>query len=132
MNASDIVTSKYPSVTIVKSLNKKSNQVMNSKKLARANEMIEKHGLPEGYEHLDILTFKGVLKYANAEKNSFTIAREMDWKEEIIDYEITALPQTLTDLVKKYWGEKITLSVKPIRSNGEILEYKLIETNVNK
>ena len=98
----------------------------------RLNEMIEKHGLPEGYEHLDILTFKGVLKYANAEKNSFTIAREMDWKEEIIDYEITALPQTLTDLVKKYWGEKITLSVKPIRSNGEILEYKLIETNVNK
>jgi hypothetical protein len=127
MNASDIVTSKYPSVTIVKSLKKNSDQVMNSKKLARANEMIEKSGLPEGYEHLDILTLEGVLKYANAENNTFAIAREVDWKEEIIDYEITALPQTLTDLVKKYWSEKITITVKPIRSNGEILKYKLIE-----
>jgi hypothetical protein len=127
MNASDIITTKYPTVTIVKSLKKNSDQVMNSKKLARANEIIEKSGLPEGYEHLDILTFEGVVKYANAENNTFTIAREVDWKEEIIDYEITALPQILTDLVKKYWSEKITITVKPIRSNGEILEYKLIE-----
>lgn len=92
MNASDIVTSKYPSVTIVKSLNKNSDRVMNSKKLIRVIELIERYGLHESDEHLDILTFNGVMKYANAEKNTFTIARKVDWKEEIIDYEITALP----------------------------------------
>jgi hypothetical protein len=127
MNTSEVISTKYSNVTIVESLKKNDNKVMNSKKLVRAIEMIERYGLPEGSEHLDIITLTGFLKYANAEKNTFTIAREVDWKPEIIDYEVTALPQTLTDLVKKYWGEKITISVKPIRSNGEILEYKLIE-----
>jgi hypothetical protein len=127
MNASDIIAKKYPSVTIVKSLKMNNDRVMNSKKLIRVIELIERYGLHESDEHLDILTFKGVLKYANAENNTFTIAREVDWKEEIIDYDVTALPQTLTDLVKKYWGEKIEVSVKPIRSNGEILKYELIE-----
>ena len=51
----------------------------------------------------------------------------MDWKTDIVDYEVTTLPQTLTNIVKKYWGEKITITVKPIRSNGNILEFKLIE-----
>jgi tellurite resistance-related uncharacterized protein len=120
-------SSKYGNFIINPELNKYNKMPIYSKKLVSAIEMIERYGLHESDEHLDIITLTGFLKYANAENNTFTIAREVDWKTEIIDYKVTALPQTLTDLVKKYWGEKITISVKPIRSNGEILEYKLIE-----
>jgi hypothetical protein len=123
----DKKSSKYGNFIVNPELNKYSKMPTYSKKFAQANEFIEKYGLPEESGYVDILTFRGVLKFANAEKNTFTIAREVDWKADIIDYEISTIPQTLTDLVKKYWGEKITISVKPIRSNGEILEYKLIE-----
>ena len=120
--------SQYGNFVENKSLNKISKVPTYSKKLVSAIEFIEKYGLPDCSEHLDTITLNGILKYANAEKNTFTIAREVDWKTDIIDYEITASPHILADLVKKYWGEKITITAKPIRSNGKILEYKLIET----
>ena len=59
-------SNKYGNFVVNKELNQISKVPSYSKKLVAAIELIEKYGLPECDEHLDILTFKGLLKYANA------------------------------------------------------------------
>jgi predicted RNase H-like nuclease (RuvC/YqgF family) len=126
--------SKYAHVTIDKELNKYQNVVLNSKKLDQANEIIARTKLPEKLEK-ELAELKeensfwvsGTLEQADAHKNTFLITVKSDTKAVKTNFIITTLSETLNDLVKKHWGNMLTVYIKPINGDSKRPKYELLE-----
>ena len=127
--------SKYAHVTINKDLNKYQNRILNPKKLQEANEIIARTKLPEKLErHIAELKEKensfwvsGILNQADAHKNTFLITVKSVSNAEQSNFIITTLSETLNDLVKNYWGNTLTVYIKPKNSNSKRPKYELLE-----
>lgn len=119
--------SKYGEYYVDSSLNKYDNVILFPEKLARANEMIAKYGIPDEWKKEQQFWVRGVLAEANAQKNTFIITEKQDDKSTKSKYHIATLSETLNDLVKKYWGSMLMVYIKPISTKGKRPMYELIE-----
>jgi hypothetical protein len=114
-------------VIIDPNMNKYQNVIFNPKKLARANDMIAKYGVPEEWEKAHPLCVSGVLEQANRKNNTFIITQDSDNKVRKSNYTISTISETLNELVKKHWGTMLTVYIKPIPSKNKRPRYELIE-----
>ena len=117
-------------VTIDPELNKYRDVVMFPKKLARANEMLAKWGLPKELEEQILaeereqaLCVNGTLSHADLDTNTFLIVVEATDNEPQTRYTITAVTAVLKKLVKDYWGDMVKVYIKQTTP----LEYELVE-----
>jgi hypothetical protein len=108
-------------------LNGKNKVSPNSRKLEEAKAFIAKHGLPEGWHDDNSISISGVIKEVNADKNTFVISVLSSDEKKNSKYIVSTITEKLNDLVKKYWGNILTISIKPISSNGSLKQYELIE-----
>ena len=130
--------SKYPDIIIDKELNKYNNSVFQSNKLKQANQIISKYGLPDEWEKetLDLKEEKsfwisGILKQADAEKNTFLVTVQAPDKPSKTHFNILTLAETLSDLVKKYWGKNLTVYIKPIDKKNKTMQYELLDVKMS-
>ena len=128
--------SKIPAVIINHKLDKYDDIVFCPEKLQEANETIEKYGVPEIYESelSDIeqessFWVSGVLRRADADKNTFLLVIAMD-NQSPTNYTIITLSETLKTLVKDYWGQKIKVHIQPKAKKGKQVQYELIEVKI--
>jgi hypothetical protein len=118
--------SKYENIVVNQELNK--NKVHpKSKKFEMAKAIIEKYGLPDGWDSQDSISISGIIKEVNADKNTFVISVLSSDEKKNSKYIVSTITEKLNDLVKKYWGNILTISIKPISSNGSLKQYELIE-----
>jgi hypothetical protein len=127
MKSVEEIIAKYPNVTLDVSLNKHSKRVINSKKLERANEIILKYGIPQELLNNNSISISGVIKEVNADENTFVISVQSSDEKKNSKYLVVTIAEKLNDLVKKYWGDSLTISIKPVMSNGQAKQYELIE-----
>jgi hypothetical protein len=127
MKSVEEIIAKYPNVTLDVGLNKHSKRVINSKKLELANEIILKYGIPQELLNEDSISISGVIKEVNADKNTFVISVQSSDEKKNSKYLVVTIAEKLNDLVKKYWGDSLTISIKPVMSNGQAKQYELIE-----
>jgi hypothetical protein len=127
MKSVEEIIAKYPNVTLDVSLNQHSKRVINSKKLERANEIILKYGIPQELSNDDSIHISGVIKEVNADENTFVISVQSSDEKKNSKYLVVTIAEKLDDLVKKYWGNSLTISIKPLQSNGSLKQYELIE-----
>jgi hypothetical protein len=127
MKSVEEIIAKYPNVTLDVGLNKHSKRVINSKKLELANEIILKYGIPQELLNEDSISISGVIKEVNADKNTFVISVQSSDEKKNGKYLVVTIAEKLNDLVKKYWGDSLTISIKPVMSNGQAKQYELIE-----
>ena len=101
-------------------LDKRNNAVAIPDRLARANAMIEKYGIPKEWEaemlqreQEQAFWQKGVLTSADIATNTFSITAEKTDNQAEKTYKITALPTGLNKIVKENWGEMMRVHIKP-------------------
>jgi hypothetical protein len=139
--------SVYTNVTINKGLNKYDNKILNPQKLERAKEIIAKSGLssklekakenikkpgfPQPIEEENSFWVSGTLEQADAHKNTFLITVQSDTKVVKSNFIITTLSETLNDLVKKHWGNMLTVYIKPINGDSKRPKYELLEVKTH-
>jgi hypothetical protein len=133
----DLKKIKQPNFVINPDLNKYENVNMFSEKLKAANEILEKYPIPANI-YLDSFSkieqevgfeVKGILKRADASKNSFLVI-EMDGSCEI-NYNIQTESKTLNKIVKAFWGEQIRVHIRPKINENNLFEYELIEIKID-
>jgi hypothetical protein len=127
MKSVEEIIAKYPNVTLDVSLNKHSKRVINSKKLERANEIILKYGIPQELLNNNSISISGVIKEVNADENTFVISVQSSDENKNSKYLVVTFAEKLNELIKKYWGDKLTISIKPMHSNGHLKQYELID-----
>ena len=118
-------------------LDKYEDVIMFPEKLQRANEMIERYGLPKKLEERLLLRkkqkafwTKGILTQADADKNTFVlVAIGEDGLTETAYTIAVVLPETLTKLVKNYWNSTAQVHIKPKVLDENETEYDLIDVN---
>ena len=117
-------------VTIDPELNKYRDVVMFPKKLARANAMLAKWGLPKELEEQimveereQALCVNGTLSHADLDTNTFLIVVEATDSTPQTRYTVTAVSAVLKKLVKDYWGDVVKVYIKQTTP----LEYELVE-----
>ena len=118
-------------------LDKYDNTVVAPQKLAEANEMLAKYGLPKTWEEERLLRkqqkafwTKGILTQADADKNTFVLLATDEDGLTKNAYPITVvLPETLTKLVKNYWNGIAQVHIKPKTLDENETEYDLIDVN---
>jgi formyltetrahydrofolate hydrolase len=120
-------TSKFDVFVVNETLNGKNKVSKSSKKLEEAKAFIAKHGLPEGWDSNDSISISGVIKEVNADKNTFVISVQSSDEKKNSKYLVVTIAEKLNDLVRKYWGDSLTISIKPVMSNGQAKQYELIE-----
>jgi formyltetrahydrofolate hydrolase len=108
-------------------LNEVSKTIFMPKKLEFAKAFIAKHGLPEGWDSNDSISISGIIKEVNADENTFVISVQSSDEKKNSKYLVVTIAEKLNDLVKKYWGDSLTISIKPVVSNGQAKQYELIE-----
>jgi hypothetical protein len=139
--------SVYTNVTINKGLNKYDNKILNPQKLERAKEIIAKSGLsskleqarkdikkpgfPLSIEEENSFWISGTLEQADAHKSTFLITVQSDTKAVKTNFIITTLSETLNDLVKKHWGNMLTVYIKPINGDSKRPKYELLEVKTH-
>jgi hypothetical protein len=118
---------KFDGFVFNEALNGKNKVSPNSRKLEEAKAFIAKHGLPEGWDNDNFISISGVIKEVNADKNTFVISVQSSNEKKNSKYLVVTIAEKLDDLVKKYWGNSLTISIKPMPSNGSLKLYELIE-----
>ena len=126
-----------PDFSINHELDKYEDIIMFPEKLQRANEMIERYGLPKKLEERLLLRkkqkafwTKGILTQADADKNTFVlVAIGEDGLTETAYTIAVVLPETLTKLVKNYWNSTAQVHIKPKVLDENETEYDLIDVN---
>ena len=126
-----------PDFSINHELDKYEDIIMFPEKLQRANEMIERYGLPKKLEERLLLRkqqkafwTKGILTQADADKNTFVLLTTDEDGLTKNAYPITVvLPETLTKLVKNYWNGIAQVHIKPKTLDENETEYDLIDVN---
>ena len=116
-------------VTIDPELNKYRDVVMFPKKLARANEMLAKWGIPKAWEEErqqeereQTLCVNGTLSHADLDTHTFLIVVEATDNAPQTRYTVTAVTAVLKKIVKDYWGDVVKVYIKPTTS----IEYELV------
>jgi hypothetical protein len=71
----------------------------------------------------------GVLRRADAYKNTIKLASNATDTIPQTDYTINVVSETLNKLVKNYWGDIINVYIKPKRKKGKQHQYELIEVS---
>jgi hypothetical protein len=71
----------------------------------------------------------GVLRRADAYKNTIKLASNATDTIPQTDYTINVVSETLNKLVKNYWGDIINVYIKPKSKKGKQYQYELIEVN---
>jgi hypothetical protein len=123
----ETTTSKFDVFVVNESLNGKNKVHPKSKKFEMAKAIIEKYGLPDGWDSQDSISISGIIKEVNADENTFVISVLSSDEKKNSKYIVSTITEKLNDLVKKYWGNILTISIKPISSNGSLKQYELIE-----
>jgi hypothetical protein len=113
--------------TLNENLNEVGKTIFMPKKLEFANAFIAKHGLPEGWDSNDSISISGIIKEVNADKNTFVISVPSSDEKKNSKYLVFTIAEKLNELVKKYWGSSLTISIKPLEANGSLKKYELIE-----
>jgi hypothetical protein len=121
------IMAENTTATLDEYLNKISKTIFMPKKLEEAKAFIAKHGLPEGWDSNDSISISGVIKEVNADKITFVISVPSSDEKKNSEYLVVTITEKLNDLVKKYWGNRLTISIKPTYSNGQLKQYELIE-----
>ena len=121
-------------VTIDPELDKYKDVVMFPKKLARANEMLAKWGIPKAWEEErqqkkreQALCVNGTLSHADLDTNTFLIVVEATDNAPQTRYTVTAVAAVLKKIVKDYWGDLVKVYIKPKGETATPLEYELVE-----
>jgi hypothetical protein len=123
----ETTTSKFDVFVFNETLNGKNKVSTNSKKLEEAKAFIAKHGLPEGWDNNNAISISGVIKEVNADENTFVISVQSSDEKKNSKYLVVTFAEKLNELIKKYWGDKLTISIKPMHSNGHLKQYELID-----
>ena len=128
----EIIELRAQKITINPELDKYNDVVSFPKKLARANAMLEKWGLPKELEDRilqrelkDALWVKGILRQVDADTNTFLIVVTATDNQPQAAYMVTTLSDILNKLVKEYWGNEVRVYIKPQNQSGQ--QYELIE-----
>lgn len=116
-----------PLMVIDKSLNKYKTLPFKSSKLEQARENIKKPGFPIPIEEENSFCVSGTLEQADAHKKTFLITVHSDSKAVKSNFIITTQLETLNDLVKKYWGNILTVCIKPTNNDPKRPKFELIE-----
>jgi hypothetical protein len=124
-------TINVPMMVIDKSLNKYNNLPFTSSKMEKARENIKKPGFPQPIEEENSFWVSGTLEQADAHKNTFLITVQSDTKAVKSNFIITTLSETLNDLVKKHWGNMLTVYIKPINGDSKRPKYELLEVKAH-
>jgi hypothetical protein len=120
-----------PLMVIDKSLNKYNNLPFKSSKLEQARKDIKKPGFPLSIEEENSFWISGTLEQADAHKSTFLITVQSDTKAVKTNFIITTLSETLNDLVKKHWGNMLTVYIKPINGDSKRPKYELLEVKAH-
>jgi hypothetical protein len=123
----ETTTSKFDEFVVNERLNGKNKVSSNSKKFEEAKAFIAKHSLPEGWGSNDTISISGVIKEVNVDENTFVISVQSSDEKKNSKYLVVTIAEKLNDLVKKYWGNRLTISIKPMQSNGSSKKYELID-----
>ena len=123
----ETTTSKFDVFVVNETLNGKNKVSPSSKKLEEARGFIAKHGLPDGWDSHDSISISGIIKEVNADENTFVISVLSSDEKKNSKYIVSTITEKLNDLVKKYWGNSLTISIKPMPSIGSLKLYELIE-----
>ena len=130
----EVIELKEPIDVIDSDLDKYDNIVLFPEKLARANEMLAKHGLPKEWQadYDKIIREKsfwvrGILTEADAATLTFSILGKAEYSKLDKAYAITASDaETLTTFVKTYWNETVKVHIKPKDLEDDCKGYALI------
>ena len=130
----EVIELKEQKVTINPELDKYNDVVMFPEKLARANEMLAKWGLPKELEEQmlaeereNALLVEGTLSQADVDSNMFAVVVEATDNQPQTIYKVTALPDTLKQLIKDHWGDVVKVYIQPKWEASTISDYELIE-----
>jgi hypothetical protein len=123
---------KHPLYTIDNTID--DNIVMFPEKLKKMTDFLAKNGLPEDLaneraeqgEKLNFWT-TGILSQADAKENSFSIKVKKTNKLYENTYIISTSSETLTKIVKQFWGDNIRVFLRPKAIIGQPFYYDLIE-----
>ena len=128
----DLVKFKTIRVRVNHDLDKYDDIDFFPEKTKRANEMIAKWGIPKAWEaeilaaeREDAIWIEGTLSQADVDSNTFMIAATDNQPQMI--YKITALPDTLKQLVKDHWGDVVKVYIQPKWEASTTSDYELIE-----
>lgn len=69
----------------------------------------------------------GVLRRADADKNTIKLASHATDSAPKTNYTINVASETLNKLVKNYWGDMIKVCIKPKSKKGKQYPYELVE-----
>ena len=124
-------------VTVNHDLDKYDNVVLFPKKLARANEMIAKWGLPKEWEdeigeseRENDLFVKGKLCQGNIDTHSFLIIVEATDSQPQMSYMVTTTSDILTKLFNEYWERNaVNVHIKPKIESPD--QYELVDIVTN-
>jgi hypothetical protein len=67
----------------------------------------------------------GIVKQADAEKNTFQILSNVNQSE--LQYKISTVSTILNSIVKKYWRKPIKVHILPKINNDKYFEYELVK-----
>jgi hypothetical protein len=103
------------------------------KELNELKALVQQHKLQ--YEQLSDkeeqqpFWISGVLRRADAYKNTIKLASHATDTIPQTDYTINVVSETLNKLVKNYWGDIINVYIKPKSKKGKQHQYELIEVS---
>jgi hypothetical protein len=103
------------------------------KELHELKALVQQHKLQ--YEQLSDTEeqqpfwISGVLRRADAYKNTIKLASHATDTIPQTDYTINVVSETLNKLVKNYWGDIINVYIKPKSKKGKQHQYELIEVS---
>lgn len=120
-----------PIMVIDKSLNKYNKLPFTSSKLEQARENIKKPGFPPQKVKENAFWISGTIQQADAHKKTFLITVQSETKAVKTNFIITTLPETLSDLVKKYWGSMLTVYIKPTNNDPKRPKFELLEVKTH-
>ena len=72
----------------------------------------------------------GVLKRADADKNTILLVSKAPNNLSQTNYTITVLSETLNNLVKNYWDDMVKVHIKPKSKKGRYFQYELIDVQI--
>ena len=125
---------KIPVDRVNHDLDKYENVVSFPEKLARANEMLAKWGLPKELEEQmlaeereNAIEIEGTLSQADVATHTFWVDVAATDNQPQTIYKITALPDALKQLVKDHWGDVVKVYIQPKWEASTTSDYELIE-----
>ena len=125
---------KIPVDRVNHNLDKYENVVSFPEKLARANEMLAKWGLPKELEEQmlaeereDAIWIEGTLSQADVATHTFWVDVAATDNQPQTIYKVTSLPDVLKQLVKDHWGDVVKVYIQPKWEASTTSDYELIE-----